>query len=295
MKKIFSICGTRPEVLRVITKLKNHTIVNTGQHYDYEMDEVFWEEMGFQPDYNLEARNFGEIYDKVSELLKKKKPDLVIIYGDTRSSLAGAIATKDNDIKLAHLEAGVRSYDMLMPEERNRIMIDAISDYLFVVNEKGRANLLEENIQGKIFVVGDLVYDRYVQKRKHQDYVLLTIHRKQNQNSGILKKIFDEYRNEDVLFPTHPVMKQYLERIDLKRYPKLEIVDPVSHERMLGFIKNAKLVVTDSGGVEREAFFMGVPLKVILRKNAWEDEINVFGDGNAEDKIIKIIDSIWKR
>ena len=291
-KKVFSIIGTRPEVIRVIRKLKNHTIVNTGQHYDYEMDEIFWEEMGFQPHYNLGATTFSEIYEKVFELLEEKRPDLVIIYGDTRSSLAGALATKDNNIKLAHLEAGVRSYDIQEPEERNRIMIDAISDYLFSVNEMGRNNLIKENVRGKIYVVGDLVYDRYIEKREHQNYLLLTMHRKQNQSPEALKKIFEEYKNERIIFPMHPVMKQYLDKIDLKKYPKLEVVKPLSHSETLKVIKNAKLVVTDSGGLQREAFFMGVPLDIILKKNAWKEEIKIFGDGHAEDKIVKIINSL---
>ena len=166
MNKIISICGTRPEIIRVIRGLDNHLIINTGQHYDYEMDEIFWEEMGFKPDINLNVKTLGEIYDGVYKLLEKEKPALVICYGDTRSSLATALATKDLGFKLAHIEAGTRSGNMEMPEERNRIQIDAISDYLFPVNFIGKENLEKENVKGKIWIVGDIVYDRYLEKNK---------------------------------------------------------------------------------------------------------------------------------
>ena len=288
--KIISVVGTRPEVLRVIRGIDNHLIVNTGQHYDYEMDEIFWKEMGFKPDINLNAKSLSEIYDGVYELLEKEKPALVICYGDTRSSLATALATKDLGFKLAHIEAGTRSGNMDMPEERNRIQIDAISDYLFPVNFIGKENLEKENVKGKIFVVGDIVYDRYLEKREHKDYILLTIHRKENQNSEFLKRLIYHYEDEKmVIFPIHPVMIKFLG----KALPEnLEIIKPVNHKKMLELIKNAKLVITDSGGVEREATFMGVPLRVMLENDAWRKEINIFGDGMAEKRIKRIIEKL---
>ena len=287
MNKIISICGTRPEVIRVIQGFNNHLIVNTGQHYDYIMDTIFWDERKFIPDITLNAKSFGEIYEKVTKLLLKEKPSLVICYGDTRSSLAVAMATKDLDFKLAHIEAGARSGNMDMPEERNRIQIDAISDYLFPVNFIGKENLVKENVQGKIWVVGDIVYDRYLEKREHKNYILITIHRKENQNSKFLKKLIYQYKNEEkVIFPIHPVMVKFLG----KTLPEnLRIIEPVNHKEMLKLIREAKGIITDSGGVQREAFFMGVPLKVIMEKNPWRKEINIFGDGNAEERIKRII------
>ena len=285
---IISICGTRPEVIRVIKDLPNHLIVNTGQHYDDSMDAIFWKERDFEPDVNLNAKEFPETYRKVDELLKEKKPKLIISYGDTRSSFIAALAAKNNDIKVVHLEAGVRCYDMSMPEERYRIMIDSISDYLFVLNKKGKENLLRENIQGEIFIVGDLLYDKYIQKRKHKDFVLMTIHRKQNQNSEFLSSLFKKYENEqEVILLVHHAIKDLLKTISCPA--NLDMIEPVNHEKMLKLIRNAKLVVTDSGGVQREAFFMGVPLDVRLKENPLEDEISIFGDGHAEERIKKII------
>lgn len=287
MSKVMSIIGTRPEAIRVFNDLDDHLIVNTGQHYDSGMDEIFWRERGFNPDINLGARTFSEIYDKISQLVEKEKPQLVITYGDTRSDLASALATTDNDIALAHLEAGVRCGDMEMPEERYRIMIDSISDYLFAINEHCKENLIKENVSGEIFIVGDIMFDEYLAKRKPKDYILMTIHRKQNQNSKFINELINEYKNElKIIFPVHPVMKKFLKE-DLPS--NLEIIEPTNHRQMLDLIKDAKLVVTDSGGVQREAFFMGVPLDVRLRKNLWKHEISVFGDGSAKEKIKKII------
>lgn len=291
MNKIVSICGTRPEALRIIRGLDNHLIVNTGQHYDYEMDAIFWKEIGFQPDINLRVETLGEIYEEIIKLLKEVQPALVICYGDTRSSLATALATKDLGFKLAHVEAGTRSGNMEMPEERNRIQIDAISDYLFSVNFIGKENLEKENVKGKIFVVGDIVYDRYLEKREHKNYILMTIHRQENQNPEFLKRLIYEYEDEKVIFPIHPVMRKYLG----KALPKnLKIIKPVNHKVMLKLIREAKKVITDSGGVQREAFFTGVPLKVIMKKNPWSKEINIFGDGKAEERIKRIIKSYVK-
>jgi len=286
MSDIISICGTRPEVLRVIKDLPSHLIVNTGQHYDDNMDKIFWEEQGIKPDVNIGAKSFSEIYDGISSLLKEKKTKIVVIYGDTRSSFASALAAKDNDIKIAHLEVGVYGYDMEVPEERNRIMIDHISDYLFAINNRCKENLIKENVQGEIFVVGDMLYDRYLQKRRHQDYILITIHRKENQNAKFLMKLFKEYANDDMIFPIHPVMKQFIGK---NLYKKLEIIEPVEHKEMLDLIKNAKLVVSDSGGVIREAFFMGVPVRTMMKVYPMQEEIECFGNGDAETKIKNIL------
>lgn len=286
MIDIISIVGTRPEVLRVIKDLPNHLIVNTGQHYDDNMDKIFWEEQGIEPDVNIRAKSFSEIYDGVSILLKEKQPKIVIVYGDTRSSFASALAAKDNDIKVAHLEAGVYGYDMNVPEERNRIMIDHISDYLFAINKRGKELLIRENVQGEIFVVGDMLFDRYIQKRKHQDYILMTIHRKENQNSRFISELIYQYNNERIIFPVHPAIERFL---DMSLPNELEIIEPVNHDKMLELIKNAKLVVSDSGGVIREAFFMGVPVRTAMKVYPMEEEINCFGSGDAESKIKNIL------
>ena len=291
MIDIISIVGTRPEVLRVIKDLPSHLIVNTGQHYNDNMDKIFWEEQGIESDVNICAQSFADIYDGVFKLLKEKKPKIVVIYGDTRSSFASALAAKDNDIKVAHLEAGVRGYDMDVPEERNRIMIDHISDYLFAINNRCKENLLKENVQGEIFVVGDMLYDRYLQKRKHDGYILMTIHRKENQNIEFMKKLFCQYLNERIIFPMHPVMKNFISGILPE---KLEIIEPIGHLKMLELIKNAKLVISDSGGVIREAFFMGVPIRTMMKVYPMEEEISIFGSGDAELKIKEILLKLCK-
>ena len=288
LNDIISIVGTRPEILRVIKNLPSHLIVNTGQHYDENMDRIFWEEQGIEPDMNVCAQSFADIYDGVFRILKENKPKIVIIYGDTRSSFASALAAKDNDIRVAHLEAGVRGYDMRVPEERNRIMIDSISDYLLCINKKGKDNLLKENIQGEIFIVGDMLYDRYVQSREHDDYTLLTIHRKENQNKDLIKELIINCGDGKIIFPVHPAIEKFLD-VSLFELKNLEIINPVGHNEMLKLIKNAKLVITDSGGVQREASFIGVPLVSVMNVNPMGDEINVFGNGHAEEKIRDIL------
>jgi UDP-N-acetylglucosamine 2-epimerase len=286
MIDIVSIVGTRPEILRVIKDLPNHLIVDTGQHYDDNMDKAFWDEQGIKPDVNICAKSFSEIYDGIFTLLKEIKPKVVIIYGDTRSSFASALAAKDNDIKVAHLEAGVYGYDMNVPEERNRIMIDHISDYLFAINKRCKENLIKENVQGEIFVVGDMLFDRYLQKRKNSGYVLMTIHRKENQNIEFIDKIVNEYKNEEIVFVAHPVIKKFL---NTPAPDKFKLIESVGHKEMLELIRNAKLVVSDSGGVIRESFFMGVPIRTMMKVYPMEEEINCFGNGRSEEKIKAIL------
>lgn len=281
MYKIAQIISPRPNLVKFINITGKDVVINTGQHFSFGMKcrQV-------ECKYNLDKVELGEILTAVTNILEKEKPDCVIVYGDTRSALAGALAADEGGFPLAHIEAGVRLGDMTRPEERIRKIIDCISDYLFCVNDFHAENLERENVAGEIFIVGDLHYDRYLQNRSYQEYVLATIHRAENTDTkDALRYALEKLkRKELVLFPIHPRTKVKMKEFGLKPSKNVRIMTPFNYTEMQDLIKKAKLVITDSGGVCREAWFAGTPVEFI-GKSEWETELRMFGDGNAERKI----------
>ncbi len=321
--------GTRPEIIKlspVIRELEknkiNFFIIHTNQHYSYEMDKVFLDELKLpQPKYNLnlnQIRNHGEMVGKmligIEKILLNEKPDLVIVQGDTNTTLAGALASSKLRIKLAHVEAGLRSYDQSMPEEINRKITDHLSDFLFCPTTNQKKILLKEGVAKKnIFVTGNTIVDAVfqniriadekkdlVKKYKNQNYFLLTLHRPANVDDKkvleriikTLEKIADGYKTL-IIFPIHPRTKKNLEKFNIKTNKnKIKIIKPIGYLEMLLAEKYAKLIFTDSGGLQEEACILRVPC-VTLRFNTERPETIEVGAnmlaGNKEKQIIKSV------
>ena len=323
--KISIILGTRPEIIKlspVIRLLDNQNsdffILHTNQHYSANMDAIFFKELELpQPKYNLNVGSgtHGEMTAKmlsgIEKILIEEKPDWVIVQGDTNTVLAGALAASKLQIKIGHIEAGLRSYDRTMPEEINRIVTDHISDKLFCPTQKQANILIKEGIpKNKVFITGNTIVDAVFQNIKllknhsefdhyqKENYFLLTTHRPSNvDNKTNLKSIISaistlsQKHKVKTYFPIHPRTKKQLEIFKIKLNPKyFNILEPVGYLEMLALEKNAKLIFTDSGGIQEEACILQVP-SITLRDNTERPETIEVGAsilaGNQKEKIIK--------
>lgn len=291
MKKIVTILGARPQFVKaaVLSRvIKNHNeieeiIVHTGQHFDANMSDVFFNDMQIpKPKYNLEINSLGhgamtgQMLEKVEEILLTEKPDAVVIYGDTNSTIAGALAAKKLHIKVVHIEAGLRSYNMRMPEEINRIVTDRISDLLSCPTQTAVDNLHKEGFDNLPIIIkkhGDIMkdavefYGAFSEEKsrivatynlKENEFVLATIHRQENtDDEQKLRNIFaglDEInQHKRVILPLHPRTKKLLEKFNIKT--KISLIEPIGYFDMLELLKHCNLVITDSGGLQKEAFF----------------------------------------
>ena len=288
--KIVTILGARPQFVKAAAlsrEFKKHTeinelIVHTGQHFDKNMSEVFFEEMDIpKPHYNLNINGLGhgamtgQMLEKLEELLVIEKPDFVLVYGDTNSTLAGALAASKLHIKVVHIEAGLRSFNMKMPEEINRILTDRISNLLFCPTETAINNLNNEGFDGfncKIFNVGDVMQDAAMYYSANNsskiinnlnltdDFYLCTIHRPENTDApDKLKEIFSALniisKSVKVVIPIHPRTKKNIESLDIKTNPEIKLIEPVGYFDMIALLQNCKLILTDSGGLQKEAYF----------------------------------------
>ena len=314
--KILTVLGARPQfvkaaVLSRVISEKNEVdevIVHTGQHYDKNMSDLFFDEMEIpKPKYNLNINGLshgamtGQMLEKIEEIIVIEKPDVLVVYGDTNSTIAGALAAKKLGVKVVHIEAGLRSYNMAMPEEVNRILTDRISDLLLCPTKSAIDNLEKEgynNIETKVVRSGDIMKDAvdyYSIKSeekstviskyelKSQDFVLVTIHRQENTDDiSRLKSIFiafDEIQNNgtQVVLPLHPRTKAILEKNNIET--DILIIDPVGYFDMLELLKNCKLVVTDSGGLQKEAFFNKKHCVIVRDETEW---VELVENGFAE-------------
>ena len=306
--KISIILGTRPETIKmspVIRECENkgldYFILHTGQHYSYNLDKIFFEELELpEAKYNLNvgsgshAEETGKMLIGIEKVLEKEKPDIVLVEGDTNTVLAGALAASKLHIKVGHVEAGLRSYDRNMPEEINRVLADHVSDYLFAPTEKAKENLLGEGIEeNKIFVTGNTIVDAAYQnleigKRKlnilkklnlnPEEYFLVTAHRQENVDvkerlKGILDGLELVYNNFNlpILYPIHPRTKKRIKEFGLEVLEGVELIEPLGFLEFLQLEANAKLVLTDSGGVQEEACILKIPC-VTLRDNTERPE-----------------------
>jgi UDP-N-acetylglucosamine 2-epimerase len=298
--KVASIVGARPQFIkaapldRELCELCQHVLIHTGQHYDYAMSAVFFEELQIpEPDYNLgvgsasHGRQTGEMLIGIEETLSQDLPDCVVVYGDTNSTLAGALAAAKLHLPVAHVEAGLRSFNRSMPEEINRVLTDHVSDLLFCPTETARGNLAQEGISNGVFNFGDVMYDAVLQgnevvdresrildllKLTPQSYLLATIHRPRNTDqaerlSAILSALGEA--GEEVIFPAHPRTTQALERMGSELASNLRLLEPVSYLDMLALEKHARLILTDSGGVQKEAYFFQVPCVTLREETEW--------------------------
>lgn len=331
MKKLLTIIGARPQIIKAaalnrairikFSEQLTEVLVHTGQHYDHGMSDVFFEEMGIpKADYNLgigsgsHGQQTGSMLDEIEQVINKEKPDALVIYGDTNSTLAGALAASKIHVPVVHIEAGLRSFNKRMPEEVNRITADHASTLLYSPTKAGLKNLEKEGFptlneaqqKGKadidnpyVFHCGDLMYDNtlfYSDKAdeykslfaKHgidkENYVLSTIHRPQNTDdievlSGILNAL-NEISLEDgtqVVLPLHPRTANKIAQSDdaaiknVQSNPNFKIIEPVGFLEMVLLEKHAKVVMTDSGGVQKEAFFMKKPCVILRPETEWTE------------------------
>lgn len=301
------ILGTRPEIIKmspVIREFKqkslDYFILHTGQHYSYNMDRVFFEQLKLpEAKYNLDigsgphGEQTGKMMAGIEKILMKERPDAVLVQGDTNTVLAGAIAAAKLNIKVAHVEAGLRSYDRRMPEEINRILADHSSDYLFAPTEKSKDILLHEGIsKEKIFVTGNTIVDsvhqnlRFAKEKRileelnidPKDYFLVTAHRKENVDdpvrfAGMLKGIEELGRefNMPIIYPIHPRSRKMMQEFGIKTNGNIRFIDPLDFLSFVRLESCARLVLTDSGGVQEETCILGVPC-VTLRDNTERPE-----------------------
>jgi len=357
--KLIHIVGARPQFIKLAPILKaierhNQThpdcpiqeiLIHTGQHYDYEMSQVFFDELDIKaPDYHLgvgsgtHGYQTGEMLKRVEEVLLKEKPDLVMVYGDTNSTLAGALAAAKLHIPVAHVEAGLRSFNKKMPEEINRVLTDHASDLLFCPTETAVKNLRREGIEKGVYLVGDVMYDAVLlylslaEEKSHileqlglkpKSYALATVHRAENTDQPErLRAIFEGLERVakegfPVVLPLHPRTRKRLDVMDI--HPQgVQLLDPVSYLDMLVLEKNAKVILTDSGGVQKEAFFFRVPCVTLREETEWVETVEArwntlvgcdperilqaalgakpgeesawpYGDGRAAEKIVDLI------
>ncbi|MBF0226407.1 MAG: UDP-N-acetylglucosamine 2-epimerase (non-hydrolyzing) [Desulfobacterales bacterium] len=309
--KIVTIIGARPQIIkssqvsRVISQNSsiNEIIIHTGQHFDSNMSDIFLKEMQIpKPSYNLgifglnHGAMTGRMMEKIEEILMKETPDIVLVYGDTNSTIAGALAAKKIHIKVAHVEAGLRSFNMKMPEEINRVLTDRISDILFCPTDKAVNNLKQEGFEHfscKIHKCGDVMFDaalnfgHIAEKQSSilkkellepKNYLLVTVHRAENTDDITrLKIIFDaltEISNElPVIFPIHPRTKAFIKKWEIKP-AGIKLIEPIGYLDMIMLEKNARLISTDSGGVQKEAFFHGVPCVTLRDETEWVELID---------------------
>jgi UDP-N-acetylglucosamine 2-epimerase len=306
--KIISVVGARPQFVKLsalsreLRKGHREIVLHTGQHYDYELSRVFFSELSLpKPDYHLgigsaeHGEQTGRMLKGIEEVLLFERPDLVIVYGDTNSTLAGALASAKQKIPVAHVEAGLRSFVKTMPEEINRVLTDQVSSLLFCPTPTSVKNLKKEGITKGVHLVGDVMYDSLeenltvAEKRSKimsklnlipGEFYLVTVHRAENtdkkENLRKLCRILSGLDKKTV-FPIHPRTKKKLSEFKLlKRLlssKHLLLIDPVSYLDMLMLEKNAKYVLTDSGGVQKEAFFLKTPCLTLREETEWVETL----------------------
>jgi len=307
--KVLSIVGARPQfikagvVSRELRKKHNEILVHTGQHYDDNMSQVFFDELQIpRPEYNLEigsgyhGKQTGRMLERIEEILLIEKPDYVNVYGDTNSTLAGALAASKLHIPIIHVEAGLRSYNKNMPEEQNRILTDHISTILACPTETAVSNLLKENINETVCNTGDVMFDAIIFNREialnskttladynleSKKYILATIHRAENtDNHNRLSNILNALSSLgcNVILPMHPRTLNIINKSDeLKKYltsTSIKVIEPVSYLDMINLESQANVIMTDSGGVQKEAFILKVPCITLRDETEWVETLN---------------------
>jgi len=349
--KIASVVGARPQFIKaapVSREIREHheeILIHTGQHYDQNMSDVFFEILDIpRPNYNLgvgsgsHGRQTADMMRGLEEVLETESPNLLLVYGDTNSTLAGALVAAKMGIPLGHVEAGLRSFNRQMPEEVNRVVADHLSSLLFAPTETAVDNLTREGITRGVHMVGDVMYDVALQSAQaarsrdilsrlgltRGEYLLVTLHRPQNVDdrktlSAIVEALV--HAGRPVVFPVHPRTRKNLIAFDLwdRLQAKVKAIEPVDYLDFIALLMGSSKVVTDSGGVQKEAYFFGVPCVTLRDETEWietlEDGWNAlvgtetddildaiekfnpegtksksFGDGHAAEKIARILD-----
>jgi UDP-GlcNAc3NAcA epimerase len=350
---ILSVVGARPQfvkaavVSRALRRTHQERLIHTGQHYDDDMSGVFFRELGLPlPDVDLgvgsgsHGEQTARILEGIEAVLQRERPALVLVYGDTNSTLAAALAAVKLGIPVAHVEAGCRSYDRSMPEEINRVLTDHMSRLLFCVTEGNIATLAGEGITRGVHRVGDVMLDVLTEARARIEavdgvladhaltpgrYVVATIHRPSNTDDPArLAAILDAFADldEPVVFPVHPRTRKAIDALDGRPRPSVRLLPPVGYHDMLRLTRHARLVLTDSGGLQKEAFYLGTPCLTLRDTTEWTETVEAgwnrlvaidretivatarswkptgvpkhepFGDGHAAERIVTIISEL---
>ena len=354
MVSVCSVVGARPQfvkafpVSRALSPAHEETIVHTGQHYDEQLSDVFFEELDIPtPDYNLgvgsdpHAAQTAAMMTGIDEIVDDHDPDVLLLYGDTNSTLAGALVGAKRDTAVAHVEAGLRSHNWAMPEEVNRVVTDHVSDLCFAPTERAVESLAAEGLTEGVYETGDVMYDalRAVRDRIRDrpepdsapdgEYVLATVHRAANTDDpDRLRSILSALSEATlpVVLPAHPRTTDALARhgIDTAEFPGTEVIDPVGYLDFVALLDGAKRVATDSGGVQKEAFYLDTPCVTLREETEWTETVEAgwnvlagadkvairaalermldpstkpapYGDGDAATRIAEVLDDVPSR
>jgi UDP-GlcNAc3NAcA epimerase len=324
--KVVSIVGARPQFIkaaafsRVLRRTHEEFLLHTGQHYDYAMSGVFFDGLEIpRPDINLgvgsgtHGSQTGAMLSRIEDVLLSQRPEWVVVFGDTNSTLAGALAAAKLHIPIVHVEAGLRSYNRRMPEEINRVAVDHMSSLLLCPSVTAMRNLAAEGIVQNAHLVGDIMLDvlNWAKERItatppetltqlelfEAGYVLATVHRSDNTDdakrlSGILSAI--NALSEPVVFPVHPRARKALFEGGHKMGPLIKLIDPVGYLEMVSLIRSARRVLTDSGGLQKEAYWLGVPCVTLRDETEWVETVEVGWNrlvGSDRDRIVEAVRS----
>ena len=290
----------------------DEVVLHTGQHYDPELSQVFFEELGLEePRYALDLRSADteEMRAAIAGRLRDEQPDWVLVYGDTNSTLAGALAAADAGVPLAHVEAGLRSGDLSMPEERNRIETDRLAQLLLTPDERSREQLASERVPGRAEVVGDVMADACYRlapvarerSRALQDlglepsgYLLLTLHREANTRQPRLGRIAEGIRRieEAIVFPVHPRTRAALDAEGIDLGPRVLRRPPLGYLDLTALASQARVVLTDSGGLQKEAYWHGVPCVTLRPSTEWVDTVEAGGNVLVDDDPDRLVAAV---
>jgi UDP-N-acetylglucosamine 2-epimerase len=322
--KLVSIVGARPQFIKAAAVSRElraqHTeiLVHTGQHYDYQMSGVFFDGLDIPaPDVNLgvgsgsHGAQTGAMLQGIEELLLRERPDCVVVYGDTNSTLAGALAASKLSIPVAHIEAGLRSFNRRMPEEINRVVVDHLSDLLLCPSDTAAGHLANEGITTHVRVVGDVMLDVLNWAKERVDgnppaalqrlgltkgsHLLATVHRSENTDDvSRLSHILSAFNaiEERVVFPVHPRTRKAIAEMDGRVEAHVQLIDPVGYLEMVALTDSARLVLTDSGGLQKEAYWLGVPCVTLRDETEWVETVEAGWNTLAGADSTSILDAV---
>ncbi len=326
--KIITILGTRPEIIKLSPLLAQleqefqHKIIHTGQHYDHDMDQIFFEELKLpKPNYSLnigsqtQGKQTASMLEKIEQILMTEKPNCILVQGDTNSTLSGALAASKLNIPIIHLEAGCRSFNKHMPEEINRILVDHMSTYLLAPDQKSVDHLLKENIKKEnIFCVGSTSFDAILRNKEFinstqilkefqlqkEKYLLITLHRAENTNNlTTLKNIIDAINQVAekivIVFPLHPRTKKIIEENNISLNQNIKLIPPQSYLSFLALMQNSKFIISDSGGIQEESVALNKPCLITREETEWTRLTDAGKNilvGTQTEKIINTINQL---
>lgn len=307
--KVLSVVGNRPQFIKsaaVSVALReaeiDEAVLHTGQHYDGELSQVFFDELGLEaPRYRLDLHTAEPnlMQPPIADVLSRERPDWTLVYGDTNSTLAGARAAVETGTPLVHVEAGLRSGDWSMPEEHTRVEVDAAAQLLLCPDERSRETLRAEQVTGRIEVIGDVMYDvclRFKELTDRSDslprfgvapgeYIVATVHREANVAPGRLIRIAAGLSRleENIVFATHPRTRAVLADLQINLPPRIQLAPPLGYLELAALVSHARVIVTDSGGLQKEAYWYGVPCVTLRPSTEWVDTVALGANRLVDD------------